>query len=164
MTKAQGDYSFTLLLFFGLFFLSLIALGYFYLYDVDIFSADKCNFSKGFGCKQALAPQGFELEIINLYGMDIKEVRLQVETTNQSKISCHESKAVGDLGNTVSSPKQLLCKPLNGTYTEGDKLRGNLLVTFQDPLIGYNERTFKGELLARVKINQSTLWDKVFGG
>jgi len=29
MTKAQGDYSFTLILFFGVFFISLIALGYF---------------------------------------------------------------------------------------------------------------------------------------
>lgn len=159
--KAQSDYSFTTLLFFALFFISLIALGYYFLYDTDRFGNDKCMFNKAFTCKEAaFTPDGVRLELINMYGMDVKQVRLYLETFNQSTIQCREDRELGDLGNSNPSGIMMLCKP-EQPYTTG-KIQAKMIVTFQDPLLNFNARTTQGELKLKIQTGEETWWDKVF--
>ena len=159
--KAQSDYSFTTLLFFALFFLSIIVVGYFFFYDTDRFGNDVCQFTKAFTCKEvSFTPEGVHLQLINMYGMDIKLVRLHVESLNQSTIECKEDKILGDLGNTIATDMMLLCKRPE-PYTEG-KIKAKMIITFQDPLLNYNDRTAQGELKLKIQTGEKTWWDKLF--
>ncbi|HLD05593.1 MAG TPA: hypothetical protein VJG90_07770 [Candidatus Nanoarchaeia archaeon] len=161
MKKAQGDYSFTTLLFFAVFFLSLIGLGYYFLSDTDRFGNDKCQFNKALTCKEAIfTPEGVRLQLINMYGMDIKQVRLHLETLNQSTIQCQEDKTLGDLGNSNPTDLMILCKP-EQPYTAG-KIQAKMTATFQDPLLSFNDHSTQGELKLKIQTGQKTWWDKVF--
>ncbi|MEK6964355.1 MAG: hypothetical protein AABX70_08070 [Nanoarchaeota archaeon] len=163
MTKrGQGDSSFTTILFFGVFFISLIGLGYYFFYDTGRFGNDKCVFTKVFSCREAtLAPDGVHLELINMYGMDIKALSITIETLNKSSISCTETQLVGDLGNSVPTGKKIFCKP-STPYEVGALIDAKLKGNFQDPLLSFNDRTVHGELKLRLRSNESTWWDKVF--
>lgn len=162
--KAQSDYPVTLLFFFLILFVSLIGLGYYFLYQPERIASDKCLFLKVMGCNMAnLTPEGVQLQLVNMYGMDIKAVTIKIESKDKSNISCKDTVQIGDLANTMPTGVLQLCKP-SQPYQEQQYIAANIYVSYQDPLLNFNEKTAQGEL--RLKLQQkpsllSRIWDKI---